>query len=100
MAARARAEPEAEPAEPLLRIVNADATPEEVAAIVAVFAALGTSAHGAAEPALRRGQHRTDRSAARSRTGPAAGGRARSPAELRTPTRRALWSRPPFVQHT
>ena len=28
---------------PLLRIVNPDATPEEVAALVAVFAALGSS---------------------------------------------------------
>ncbi len=27
--------------EPMLRVVNADATPEEVAAIVAVFASLG-----------------------------------------------------------
>ena len=34
---------------PLLRVVNADATPEEVAAIVAVFSALG-SAGGAASP--------------------------------------------------
>jgi len=30
-----------EPARPLLRIVNSDATPEEVAAVVAVFSALG-----------------------------------------------------------
>lgn len=30
------------PAAPLLRIVNADATPEEVAALVAVFSALGS----------------------------------------------------------
>ena len=36
---------------PVLRIVNADATPEEVAAIVAVFAALGESpADGEAPP--------------------------------------------------
>ena len=28
---------------PLLRIVNADATPEEIAALVAVFSALGRS---------------------------------------------------------
>jgi hypothetical protein len=35
---------------PLLRIINGDATAEEVAAVVAVFAALG----GAAEPARRR----------------------------------------------
>ena len=37
-------EPVVEPAEtPLLRVVNADATPEEIAAIVAVFASLGGS---------------------------------------------------------
>jgi hypothetical protein len=38
-------EPESapEPATPVLRIVNADATPEEVAAIVAVFSALQTA---------------------------------------------------------
>jgi hypothetical protein len=30
------------PAAPVLRIVNADATPEEVAALVAVFSALGS----------------------------------------------------------
>jgi hypothetical protein len=34
--------------EPVLRIVNADATPEEVAALVAVFSALQTAP--AAEP--------------------------------------------------
>lgn len=33
--------PAPEPAKPLLRIVNADATPEEIAAVVAVFASLG-----------------------------------------------------------
>jgi acyl-CoA carboxylase epsilon subunit len=33
-----------EPAAPMLRVVNPDATPEEVAAIVAVFSALGGSA--------------------------------------------------------
>jgi Acyl-CoA carboxylase epsilon subunit len=32
-----------EPTPPLLRIINADATPEEVAAIVAVFSALQTA---------------------------------------------------------
>jgi hypothetical protein len=37
---------------PLLRVVNADATPEEVAALVAVFAALGTTTGG--EPPRRR----------------------------------------------
>ena len=36
-----------EPAEPVLRIVNPDATPEEIAAIVAVFAALGGGAEAA-----------------------------------------------------
>ncbi|MFS3128189.1 acyl-CoA carboxylase subunit epsilon [Nocardioides sp. Bht2] len=34
----------AAPAAPLLRVVNADATPEEIAAIVAVFSALGSGA--------------------------------------------------------
>lgn len=33
---------EATPQQPLLRVVNPDATPEEVAALVAVFAALGS----------------------------------------------------------
>jgi Acyl-CoA carboxylase epsilon subunit len=32
------------PQPPLLRVVNADATPEEIAALVAVFAALGSAA--------------------------------------------------------
>ncbi|QBX56285.1 acyl-CoA carboxylase subunit epsilon [Nocardioides seonyuensis] len=36
---------------PLLRVVNADATPEEVAAIVAVFSALGSGDGG--RPARR-----------------------------------------------
>ncbi|PUA82158.1 hypothetical protein C7S10_07730 [Nocardioides currus] len=35
---------------PILRVVNADATPEEIAALVAVFSALGSSS----EPAPRR----------------------------------------------
>jgi hypothetical protein len=35
-------EPADAPQPPLLRIVNADATPEEVAALVAVFASLGS----------------------------------------------------------
>jgi hypothetical protein len=39
-------------AAPLLRVVNPDATPEEVAALVAVFAALGSAA--AVEPPRRR----------------------------------------------
>ncbi len=30
--------------QPLLRVVNADATPEEIAALVAVFASLGAAA--------------------------------------------------------
>ena len=33
-------------AQPLLRVVNPDATPEEVAALVAVFAALGSAGVG------------------------------------------------------
>ena len=32
---------------PILRVVNADATPEEVAALVAVFSALGSSSEDA-----------------------------------------------------
>lgn len=39
------------PAAPLLHVVNADATPEEIAAIVAVFSSLGTAAEP--EPAPR-----------------------------------------------
>ena len=41
-----------EPAEtaPLLQVVTADATPEEVAALVAVFASLGTAAAPPPEP--------------------------------------------------
>jgi hypothetical protein len=35
-------EPQAEK-QPLLRVVNGDATPEEIAALVAVFASLGSS---------------------------------------------------------
>ncbi len=34
---------EVQPTQPVLRIVNADATPEEIAAIVAVFSALQTT---------------------------------------------------------
>ncbi len=37
---------------PILRVVNADATPEEVAALVAVFSALGSA--GDESPALPR----------------------------------------------
>lgn len=43
------AQPTDEPP-PLLKIINADATPEEIAALVAVFSALGS----AAAPARRR----------------------------------------------
>jgi hypothetical protein len=43
--------PEAEPRRPLLRVIRGDATPEEVAALVAVVAALGNAA---AEPPTRR----------------------------------------------
>jgi hypothetical protein len=39
-------------APPLLRVVNPDATPEEIAALVAVFAALGSAS--AVEPPRRR----------------------------------------------
>lgn len=39
-----------QPTTPLLRVLNADATPEEVAAVVAVFSALGS---GGAEPPRR-----------------------------------------------
>lgn len=39
-----------EPAAPLLRVVNADATPEEIAALVAVFAALGADTAPAPRP--------------------------------------------------
>ncbi|MFL6022492.1 MAG: acyl-CoA carboxylase subunit epsilon [Marmoricola sp.] len=38
-----------QPAQPVLRVVNPDATPEEIAAIVAVFSALG----GAPAPARK-----------------------------------------------
>lgn len=34
--------------QPLLKVINPDATPEEVAALVAVFSALGSSTGGAA----------------------------------------------------
>lgn len=36
------------PDAPLLRIVNADATPEEIAALVAVFSTLGSDGGGSA----------------------------------------------------
>ncbi|MBF4161825.1 acyl-CoA carboxylase subunit epsilon [Nocardioides acrostichi] len=38
------ASPESEAARPLLRVLNPDATPEEIAAVVAVFASLGGGA--------------------------------------------------------
>jgi hypothetical protein len=38
-------------AEPLLRVVNADATPEEIAALVAVLSSLGGDAAPAPRPA-------------------------------------------------
>ncbi|WP_110206295.1 acyl-CoA carboxylase subunit epsilon [Nocardioides daejeonensis] len=41
------------PQQPLLRVVNPDATPEEIAAIVAVFSALGSTG-GATAPKPRR----------------------------------------------
>ncbi len=37
------------PQAPLLKVVNADATPEEIAALVAVFAALGSGGDDAPE---------------------------------------------------
>jgi hypothetical protein len=43
-------EPQKQAERPVLRIINGDATAEEVAAVVAVFASLG----GAAEPPRRR----------------------------------------------
>lgn len=47
-------EPTAEPLhQPLLRVINSDATPEEVAALVAVFSALGTAGDGGAPKRLR-----------------------------------------------
>ena len=42
-------EPSAEQPPPLLRVVNADATPEEIAALVAVFSALGSGGAEAPE---------------------------------------------------
>jgi len=38
---------------PLLRVVNADATPEEIAAIVAVFSAIGGSSAPVRKPVPR-----------------------------------------------
>jgi hypothetical protein len=42
----------------VLRIVNADATPEEIAAIVAVFSALGTATAPAPKPVSLWAAHR------------------------------------------
>ena len=39
--------------EPVLRVVNPDATPEEIAAIVAVFSALGGAAKPTPKPVSR-----------------------------------------------
>ena len=39
-----------EPAKPLLTVVNPDATPEEIAALVALFSALGSSEAPAPKP--------------------------------------------------
>jgi hypothetical protein len=41
---------ENEPQPPVLRVVNPDATPEEIAAIVAVFSAMGSAAAAPAKP--------------------------------------------------
>ncbi len=38
------------PAQPVLRVVNPDATPEEIAALVAVFSAMGGGAPAARRP--------------------------------------------------
>ncbi|MBZ5733292.1 acyl-CoA carboxylase subunit epsilon [Nocardioides sp. TRM66260-LWL] len=48
--APAEAAEAAAPAAPLLRVVNPDATPEEIAAIVAVLSALGSGAAPAPAP--------------------------------------------------
>ena len=61
---------EQEPAAPILKVVDADATPEEIAALVAVFSALGSASGDApkrprpswGDPA--RGVRRTHRSGA------------------------------------
>ena len=51
---------------PVLRVVNPDATPEEVAAVVAVLSALGGGRHRL--PVVRSGRPRTARYAAPCRT--------------------------------
>lgn len=50
-------EPDPTPDRPLLRVVKGDATPEEVAALVAVFAALRTEEPPARRPAPAWGAH-------------------------------------------
>ncbi|NYG60300.1 hypothetical protein BJ980_003223 [Nocardioides daedukensis] len=53
------------PAKPVLRVVNSDATPEEIAALVAVFSALGsggTEAPAAAPSAWSANHRRVRRS--------------------------------------
>ncbi len=59
------------PDAPLLRVVNPDATPEEIAAIVAVFSALG-SATKAPEPVRSRWAAPVDRMRPMHRPGPGA----------------------------
>ena len=39
-----------EPPQPMLRVLNSDATPEEIAAVVAVFAAMGSGAPAPEKP--------------------------------------------------
>jgi len=48
----------AESSAPVLRIVNADATPDEIAAIVAVFASLGGATAPAPKPVSHWAAHR------------------------------------------
>lgn len=60
-----------DPTAPLLRVVNPDATPEEIAAIVAVFSALG-SATPAPAPARSRWAAPVDRMRPLHRPGPGA----------------------------
>ena len=42
---------------PVLRVLNADATPEEIAVLVAVFSALGSAASAPAEPVSEWASH-------------------------------------------
>lgn len=50
MSDQTTATPENQPQPPILRVVNADATPEEVAAIVAVLSSLGGAAPAPKRP--------------------------------------------------